>query len=164
VTAASSLAGLKALSVRQPWAWAIIHAGKDVENRSVGAVRHMVLHPGHRLAIHAARGMMREEFEDAADFMRWIGVTCPPAAELTRGAIIGSVGIVGVVSKSDSLWFFGPRGILVCDPRPREPIAAVGAPGLFSWSPAGEVAAPAKWMLPKRESAGPPEPAMERLL
>ncbi len=23
-----------ALSIRQPWAWAIIHAGKDVENRS----------------------------------------------------------------------------------------------------------------------------------
>lgn len=23
-----------ALSVRQPWAWAIIHAGKDIENRS----------------------------------------------------------------------------------------------------------------------------------
>ncbi len=23
-----------ALSIRQPWAWAVIHAGKDVENRS----------------------------------------------------------------------------------------------------------------------------------
>jgi hypothetical protein len=23
---------MKALSVRQPWAWAIIHAGKDIEN------------------------------------------------------------------------------------------------------------------------------------
>ena len=25
---------MRALSVRQPWAWAIIHAGKDVENRT----------------------------------------------------------------------------------------------------------------------------------
>jgi len=25
---------MKALSIRQPWAWAIIHAGKDVENRT----------------------------------------------------------------------------------------------------------------------------------
>ena len=25
---------MKALSVRQPWAWAIIYAGKDVENRT----------------------------------------------------------------------------------------------------------------------------------
>jgi len=27
-----------ALSVRQPWAWAIIHAGKPVENRSKLAI------------------------------------------------------------------------------------------------------------------------------
>lgn len=29
-----------ALSVRQPWAWAIIHAGKDIENRTWQAVNH----------------------------------------------------------------------------------------------------------------------------
>ena len=28
----------KALSVRQPWAWAIIHGGKDIENRVTRAV------------------------------------------------------------------------------------------------------------------------------
>ena len=27
-----------ALSVRQPWAWAIIHGGKDVENRTKYAI------------------------------------------------------------------------------------------------------------------------------
>lgn len=27
----------KALSVRQPWAWAIIFGGKPIENRSAGA-------------------------------------------------------------------------------------------------------------------------------
>lgn len=34
-----------ALSVRQPWPWAILHAGKDIENRSwqaVGGGRHAV--------------------------------------------------------------------------------------------------------------------------
>ncbi|MEV0994617.1 ASCH domain-containing protein [Nonomuraea sp. NPDC050202] len=38
---------MKALSVRQPYAWAIAHGGKDIENRSWGA--------GYRgpLAIHA---------------------------------------------------------------------------------------------------------------
>ena len=25
---------MPALSIRQPWAWAILHAGKDIENRS----------------------------------------------------------------------------------------------------------------------------------
>jgi hypothetical protein len=24
---------MRALSIRQPWAWAILHAGKDIENR-----------------------------------------------------------------------------------------------------------------------------------
>lgn len=24
---------MKALSIRQPWAWLILHAGKDIENR-----------------------------------------------------------------------------------------------------------------------------------
>jgi hypothetical protein len=25
---------VKALSIRQPWVWAIVHAGKDIENRT----------------------------------------------------------------------------------------------------------------------------------
>lgn len=41
---------MKALTVRQPWAWAIIHGGKDVENRS----RNIVGSYRGPLAIHAA--------------------------------------------------------------------------------------------------------------
>lgn len=113
---AQTVTGLKALSVRQPWAWALIHADKDIENRSAGALRHMDLRSGHRLAIHASKGMTREEYEDGADFMSEIGGACPPARDLVRGAIIGSVEIVAVVKHSDSLWFFGPGGILIRDP------------------------------------------------
>lgn len=43
---------MKALTIRQPWAWAIINGGKDVENRTrniAGAYRGPV-------AIHAGRG------------------------------------------------------------------------------------------------------------
>jgi len=57
-----------ALSVRQPWAWAIIHAGKDIENRSWQAVNHGLRQRG-RIAIHAAKGMTRDEYEDAANFI-----------------------------------------------------------------------------------------------
>jgi hypothetical protein len=31
-----------AISVRQPWAWAIIHGGKPLENRTAGAIKFMV--------------------------------------------------------------------------------------------------------------------------
>ncbi len=43
---------MKAITVRQPWAWAIMHAGKDVENRSrniAGTYRGLlVIHQGKR--------------------------------------------------------------------------------------------------------------------
>ena len=50
-----------ALSVWQPWAWAIIHGGKDIENRSEGAVRSGGMVPG-RICIHAATGLKEEEY------------------------------------------------------------------------------------------------------
>ena len=82
-----------AISVRQPWAWAIIHAGKNIENRGAVALRHMRLNRGSRttLAVHAAQGMTQAEYSFARDFMAGIGVTCPPPGDLVRGAIIGAV-------------------------------------------------------------------------
>lgn len=138
-----------ALSVRQPWAWAIIHAGKDVENRSWQAVNHGLRQRG-RIAIHASKGMSREEYEDAADFMEKLRVKCPPPADLLRGGIIGSVEVVDVVCTSSSPWFFGPRGIVLRDPEVWTFIPSVGALGYFEWRQADSsvVSPPAKWMLP----------------
>jgi len=141
-----------ALSVRQPWAWAIIFAGKDIENRSWQAINHGLRQRG-RIAIHAAKGMTKDEYVDAYDFMRTIGVMCPPPATLTRGAIIGSVEVVDVVTKSDSRWFFGPRGLVLRDPEIWCPIPCIGALGYFDWKRADivEPVEPAKWMLPKSD-------------
>lgn len=138
-----------ALSVRQPWAWAIIFAGKDIENRSWQAVNHGLRQRG-RIAVHAAKGMTREEYDDASSFMRGIGVECPPACDLRRGGIIGSVEVVDVVTKSDSPWFFGPRGLVLRGPEAWTFIPSVGALGYFNWRPADQstVPPPAKWMLP----------------
>ena len=47
-----------ALSVRQPWAWAIVYGGKDVENRSTFAVTKAGFDP-RPICIHAAKGMTR---------------------------------------------------------------------------------------------------------
>lgn len=146
---------LFALSVRQPWAWAIIHAGKPLENRSAGMVRHLNPVCGRR-AIHAAKGMTREEYEDAREFMRGLGLECPPPAELKRGGIIGSVDVTGVVSQSDNPWFFGPRALVLRDAEPCDFIPAIGALGYFAWTPADAsiVPAPARWMQPAAEPAG----------
>nr|WP_321482314.1 ASCH domain-containing protein [uncultured Cohaesibacter sp.] len=137
-----------ALSVRQPWAWAIILAGKDVENRSWQAVNHGLNVRG-RIAIHASKGMKRDEYEATAAFMRSIGVECPPAADLLRGGIIGSVEVIDVVKESDSRWFFGPRGLVLANPLPCEFKPCSGALGYFYWRkrPVIDPVRPACWML-----------------
>jgi hypothetical protein len=145
-----------ALSVRQPWAWAIIHAGKNIENRSFGAVRHMLPLLGRR-AIHASKGMTREEYVSAAAFMDEHGVKCPPAIDLLRGGIIGSVEVVRAVKESLSPWFFGPCGLVLADAQPCDFIPAVGALGYFHWKPADASIVPAlaRWMLPAGQAAAP---------
>lgn len=141
-----------ALSVRQPWAWAIIHGGKDIENRSWQAVNYGLRRRG-RIAIHAAKGMTRAEYQDASGFMLGLGVICPPASALSRGGLIGSVDVVDVVDDSLSPWFFGPRGIVLSDPKPFEFVPAGGQLGYFRWEPAhwNTVPEPAQWMLPENQ-------------
>ena len=139
-----------ALSVRQPWAWAIIHAGKDIENRSWQAVNHGLRQRG-RICIHAAKGMTRDEYDEAREFIDGLGYCTPAAHALLRGGVIGSVEVVDVVSKSDSPWFFGPRGLVLQKAMPCAFIPAQGALGYFRWNPAApsSVPQPAAWMLPK---------------
>lgn len=64
---------MKALTVRQPWAWAIIHGGKDVENRTrniAGAYRGPVaIHAGLRHA-DMPEGMPREVARAVGEWRR----------------------------------------------------------------------------------------------
>jgi hypothetical protein len=136
---------IKALSVRQPWAWAIIHGGKDIENRTWQAVNNGRMVPG-RICIHASKGMTRDEYEGANDMMNRIGVKCPLPFALIRGGIIGTVTVTGIVKESESPWFFGPRGLVLADPEPCEPIPASGQLGYFNWTAGGELVEPVAWM------------------
>lgn len=106
---------MKALSIRQPWAWLILHAGKDIENRDwYTALRGRVL-------IHAGKGMTREEYECAMDLAAHYSRPVnglPSFKELERGGIVGSVEIVDCVNVSKSPWFFGRYGFVLRDPQP----------------------------------------------
>lgn len=143
-----------AISVRQPWAWAIIHAGKDCENRTPYSIRFMRPLTGRR-AIHAAKGMTRDEYESARDFMETMGIACPPPADLQRGGIIGSVDVIGSTTQSHSRWFMGPAALQLRNPEPCVFVPAVGQLGYFPWSAADPSIVPqaAQWMLPKLEQA-----------
>ena len=118
------------LSVAQPWAWAIFHAGKDVENRVWAPERT----PSFRVLVHATR---REDFAATA-FLANIGVEQPPPDQ-PLGAIIGMVTVAGFVDDSDSPWAMpGACHWLLADPLPAErPMFCRGQPGL--WLP------PAGW-------------------
>jgi hypothetical protein len=141
-----------ALSVQQPWAWAITQGGKDIENRSRFAVSKGDMRP-RRIAIHASLGMTREDYEDAADFMESLGVTCPRPNMLIRGAIVGVATITAIVSEHSSPWFFGPRGLVLADQCAIDPIPAAGALGFFRWSPSSKpLATPKPWMVMKPET------------
>lgn len=129
------------LSVRQPYAWAIIAGAKDVENRKrpsyylgrlyihasltedVGAVEEITERVAARLDISAgaARGRYRRHLERGL------------------GAIIGSVQMFGCAVSHESEWFNGkPQyGYLLRDPaRLRQPIPAKGSTAIpFKFRP-----------------------------
>lgn len=134
-----------AVSVRQPWAWAIVHGPKDVENRSKAAIDKGCMRPG-RIAIHASQGMTRDEYELGAAFMARVGVTCPRPDQLVRGGVIGAATVTRIVREHGSPWFFGPHALVLDDKEAWEPIPCVGALGFFRWKRSGELLAPAKWM------------------
>lgn len=136
---------MKTISVRQPWAWAIIHGGKDVENRNKAPIGTSSL-IGHRIGIHAAKGMTRDEYESALDYMLRLGVPCPHPSELLRGGLIGTVRLTDVVSERPSRWFFGPRGLVIDRPEACEPVAGPGQLGWFTFKPSGAFDDPKQWM------------------
>lgn len=134
-----------ALSVRQPSAWAIIHGGKDIENRSLGSIRAGRMTVG-TICIHAATGMKEDEYR----YLHWRfaqhGAICPRPDALVRGAIIGVVDVVDIVTVSDSPWFGGEAGLRLAHPRGIDPIPAKGTLGYFEWE-RSDAFAPAKpWM------------------
>lgn len=116
---------MKAISVRQPWAWLIIHGGKDIENRDWPTkVRGRVL-------IHAAKGMTEDEYHDAWVMARGVESIPPVAGMLHRGGIIGSVEIVDCVERSTSPWFFGRFGFVLRNQIPCEFRPMRGMLGFF---------------------------------
>lgn len=116
---------MKALSIRQPWAWCILHGKKPVENRTwATSYRGPIL-------IHAAKGMTRVEYEEATDFAAILGCHPPLAEEIQRGGIIGRAKLVDCVSRHASPWFFGPYGFVLADVEPLPFTPLKGALGLF---------------------------------
>ncbi|MFA7308327.1 MAG: hypothetical protein WC026_16840 [Hyphomicrobium sp.] len=129
---------MKALSVQQPWSWAIFH-GKDVENRT-WTPRNPGLRFRGRCIIHAGARpgdlewnrrwtdycqMILDRFDDAEPLIPFIG-------DVHFGALIGTVEVADVVEAHSSKWFVGPYGLLLREPRLfPSPIPYKGSLGFF---------------------------------
>lgn len=133
------------ISIRQPWAWAILHGGKRIENRvSPDPWRSRV---GQRIYIHAAKGCTRDEYDDAASFIEdaidlaagtSLGRRPPPLAELPRGALVGTAKLVAVKHYLDPTvaadeWTIGDWCLVLDEVRPLS--AALPWKGALGWFP-----------------------------
>jgi hypothetical protein len=120
-----------AISIRQPWAWAIVRAGKDVENRSVSSCQQFRRLIGQRVLIHASRGMRQVDYDDASRFMSELGVACPPPLALQLGGFVGTVFVDDIVFDHASRWFQGPVALVLKDVQPMPFQLAKGMLGVF---------------------------------
>jgi hypothetical protein len=118
-----------ALSLRQPWAWLVIHAGKDIENR-----KWSTKFRGECL-IHASKGMTRDEYRDVRDWLQMKGmqhIALPKFEDLSRGGLVGVVTITDCVAHHPSRWFFGPYGFVIEGARPLPFMPCKGSLGFFN--------------------------------
>jgi len=120
---------MKAITVRQPWAWAFFHAipVKDVENRT-----RQTKHRGP-LIIHSSARCPPAEYQAAAREIRRItGRSPPPLEELPLGQVLGTVDVLECVRDSTSRW--AQPGLvhwMVRNPRACKPFPARGKLALF---------------------------------
>ncbi|MDQ3940165.1 MAG: ASCH domain-containing protein [Actinomycetota bacterium] len=115
---------LKAITVRQPWAWAIVMGYKDVENRSRRTERR------GSLLIHAGLQMDPDGFQ----FLWELGLHRKLPDELARGALIGEVQLSDCRYGYESDWSIPGRWQWIfTNPREfRSPLGCPGAQGFFS--------------------------------
>lgn len=127
-----------ALTIRQPWAWAILHAGKDIENRGWPTTLRGAFY------IHAAKGMAIAEYDDFKDFYE--GTirqaqpdlpACPGRLEFQFGGIVGQANLVDCVREHASPWFFGKYGFVLDEVRPLPFRPLTGQLGFFRVDPEG---------------------------
>lgn len=139
---------MKALTVKQPWAWAIMRGGKSIENRS------QVWSYRGPLAIHAGQAWSKVGASDLR--VNAVAAATPGGAQATRGAILGVVDLVDChtaqgdccppwgdnpdapVGPLDQIRHRAITHLVLRNPRPlAEPIPARGALGL--WTPPREI-------------------------
>lgn len=115
----SALLGMRAISIRQPWAWLIVNGYKDIENRTWKTARR-----GEYL-VHASKTLSAASYEvvkkmiERTPEIAHVADLIPPRSELLVGGVVGSVCIDDCVSASLSPWFLNSGyGFVLSQGRP----------------------------------------------
>lgn len=141
---------MMALTIQEPWAWAIVDAStrspdaKIVENRQLTFPRYagpLLIHSGKGTRYKSAWDDCRDDIEDVC------GLRCPDFSEIAGRGVIGVCHVVGTVPICElqetcrqhsvdyavaELWAEGPLCLLLTDVAPfSRPIPFVGHQGLF---------------------------------
>lgn len=109
---------MKALSVKQPWAWLIANGHKDIENRTWNT------HFRGKFLVHASKGLDKKALDKYLHLI-------PSGTVLKRGGIVGAVMLDSVVKESTSEWFIGPFGFVLKDAKPCMFVECKGKLGFF---------------------------------
>lgn len=123
---------MKALSVKQPWAWLIAANYKDIENRrwATSFRGRIYIHAGLRFdnkSLRSAQVKTKGLLDEQAKM-----VVVDLARSWKTSAIIGEVDIVDCVTRSESPWFTGPYGFVLANPALYdEPIPCLGKTYFF---------------------------------
>jgi len=115
---------MKALSIRQPWAWAILN-GKDVENRT------WPTHYTGPILIHASKTFDFDGYRWILENRHLFSVDIPQRDNFLMGGFIGKTNIIDCVSYFESPFFFGPWGFVFEGTEPIDFVRARGRLGLF---------------------------------
>lgn len=141
---------MKAISIRQPWAWLItrpdltdraarlreLAAGriKTIENRTWATKFR------GPVALHASASMTRTEYADVLDFLmrdpalKPIYHAMPHFDEMRKqcGGIVGTALLQDCIDDSQSPWYMGQFGFVLADIRPLPLIPCKGALQFFN--------------------------------
>ena len=104
---------INVLSIREPWAYCILHCGKDIENR-----HYIFPHQLHsqRIYIHSSKTVDWDGYWNLID----CEIKLPTMEKIKSrcGFITGSVQLTGVIYQSGSPWFIeGSVGWKLKDPK-----------------------------------------------
>lgn len=121
---------IPALSIRQPWAWLIVHGFKDIENRD------WPTNFRGRLLVHAGQTMARRYYDEGCEQLALLNLLPPsrPAYEdLPRGGLVGWTHVTDCRLRHPSPWKQdGSHGFVLTDSSPIPFVPYKGRLGFFN--------------------------------